>query len=312
MFNRIGRGLWWDRAWTLVEGCTKISPGCDNCWAEREAWRKSHQKNEKIRRRYEGLVEKGKWTGRIRMMEGNIFYPMTISRPTVFAIWNDLFHEAVKFTFIDQVFDVIYATYKRHLFLILTKRPHIALKYFQTRQYAHCPVWLGVTAENQEQADKRISVLLQIPAAKRFVSIEPMLGEIDINHFLGRAAYKCAACGLKYGHDRDIGGTGCRGIDWVICGGETGPNARPMHPDWVRSVRDQCQGAGVPFFFKGWGRWIPNENVNSVSNQYVDKDGGLRSTNDLDSFTPPRDWVAVSSGKNHRVIDGRKWLEVPE
>ena len=117
----------------------------------------------------------------------------------------------------------------QHLFLILTKRPEKMLDIFKPT--SGLPnMWIGVSVENQKQADARIPILLQIPAAKCFVSIEPMLGPIRLQHY----------------------GTGTS-IDWVICGGESGPGARPMHPDWPRSIRDQCQSAGVPFFFKQWG-----------------------------------------------------------
>lgn len=108
-------------------------------------------------------------------------------------------------------------------------------------------VWLGTTAENQEWADKRIPELLKVPAAVRFLSIEPMLGPIDLG-FL-------EACDHSRQSHADVG---CwRAIDWVICGGESGPHARPMHPEWARSLRDQCAAAGVPFFFKQWGEHAP-------------------------------------------------------
>lgn len=124
-------------------------------------------------------------------------------------------------------------------------------------------VWLGCTVENQEQANKRIPILLQIPAAKRFVSIEPMLGPVDVtdikyfnafngdiklNSLKGYTMYESINSGMPCVTD-------CEKLDWVICGGETGPKARPMHPDWVRSLRDQCKAADVPFFFKQWGKY---------------------------------------------------------
>lgn len=128
-------------------------------------------------------------------------------------------------------------------------------------------VWLGVTAENQARADERIPILLQTPAAVRFASIEPMLGPVELEANLGESHWWCPACEAEadpiqvtYNERHDLCGSPAEergGIDWVIVGGETGPGARPMHPDWVRRLRDQCQDAGVPFFFKGWGEWAP-------------------------------------------------------
>ena len=136
-------------------------------------------------------------------------------------------------------------------------------------------LWLGVTAENQQRADERIPILLQTPAAVRFVSVEPMLGSINMLPYIGHNAYRCA-CGWHEtentlhisGYDKNIDGPEVaiceqcgkraeiyRALDWIICGGETGPGARPMHPDWARSLRDQCKVAGVPFFFKSWGNY---------------------------------------------------------
>ncbi len=122
-------------------------------------------------------------------------------------------------------------------------------------------LWLGVTAETQEQADKRIPLLLQVPAAVRFVSVEPMLGPIRLDHMDADAAGHKEWCWINAltGRQTDMGRP-CPDVphlDWVICGGESGPHARPMHPDWARDLRDQCQAAGVPFFFKQWGEWLP-------------------------------------------------------
>jgi protein gp37 len=112
-------------------------------------------------------------------------------------------------------------------------------------------IWLGVTAENQEQADKRIPILLQTPASVRFVSVEPMIGPVSLRWL---SAWDGMAIKPHPGSvTNELDGLKC--LDWVICGGESGPGARPMHPDWARSLRDQCQAAGVPFFFKQWGEW---------------------------------------------------------
>ena len=126
-------------------------------------------------------------------------------------------------------------------------------------------LWLGVTVCNQKEADEKIPILLQTPAAVRFVSIEPMLGPVDLSEFEEKE-WICDGCGEFYSHQDDATCNHCgyaerhlgyrNKIDWVILGGESGPGARPLHPDWARSVRDQCKAAGVPFFFKQWGEWI--------------------------------------------------------
>jgi len=246
---------WTDATWNPIVGCSKCSPGCDNCYAERMAKRLS--KMPQTAGLYSAyVIDDAGWTGRTAWAG----YP-TMTKPLhwrkarrVFVCsMGDLFHETVAFEMIDRGFAIM-ARCSQHTFQILTKRPERMLEYLSPnsprytarkifdivcRSDPHSPgvfdadaawplpnVWVGVTAENQEAADERIPLLLQTPAAVRFVSIEPMLGEVDISWHL----------------------TGC--IDWVICGGESGPGARPMHPDWARSLRDQCRDAGVPFFFK--------------------------------------------------------------
>jgi protein gp37 len=122
-------------------------------------------------------------------------------------------------------------------------------------------VWIGVTAENQEQADKRIPLLLQIPAAKRFVSVEPMLGPVDLTDVPVPQAVDNRGFSINALTDYDDEHFFNKHpkLDWVICGGESGPEARPVHPDWIRSLRDQCVRAEVPFLFKQWGEWGPLE-----------------------------------------------------
>jgi len=162
---------------------------------------------------------------------------------------SDLFHEDISFDFIDKVFHTI-AFCPKHIFQILTKRPKRMLEYFSQSDYCvgieHIKnVWFGVSVEDQQTADERIPLLLQTPAAVRFLSIEPMLENILL----------CGFDGKTYRPWLDTKAWECL-IDWVICGGESGTNARPMNPDWVRTIRDQCKGANVPFFFKQWGEWI--------------------------------------------------------
>jgi protein gp37 len=185
-------------------------------------------------------------------------------------------------------------------------------------------IWLGVTAENQEMADQRIPILLQTPAAKRFVSVEPMLGPVDIKFFL--PCSHCRGRGWYLERFSDNHGTPCtrcqdeaRGVgvivfpgeyakqgprlDWVIAGGESGPGARPMHPDWPRSLREQCQAAEVPFFFKQWGEW--------AEVRETDQDIVERFSKDVISYPNGDLFFRVGKKAAGRELDGRTWDEYP-
>jgi protein gp37 len=144
-------------------------------------------------------------------------------------------------------------------------------------------VWIGATICNQEEADRDLAKLLALPAAKRFLSMEPLLGPVDLGRWLEPG-----------GLDTDLGLSN-PGLDWLIVGGESGPKARPMHPDWARSLRDQCQAAGVPYFFKQWGEFAPN--------WYND---------DLGQKIAGSEWIDRMGKKlAGRLLDGREWSEVP-
>lgn len=167
---------------------------------------------------------------------------------------SDLFHEDVPFTFIAEVFWVM-RNAEAHIFQVLTKRPERMIEFFEwAKTYpfkALSNVWLGVSVENQDTFEERHTLLLNTPAAVRWLSIEPFLWPVDIDFNA-----------IEIGLEKDGSGTGAimGGIDWVVVGGESGPRARPMNPDWVRDIRDQCQAADVPFLFKQWGEWGPNLN----------------------------------------------------
>ena len=273
---------------------------------------RGQQANEKIQRRYTGLTTKeGRWNGQIRLLEQNLDLPLRVRKSTVWAVWNDLFHPDVPDSYIVNALAVIADS--RHTFLLLTKRPERMKEILNHKTVAadvwvqssggidgsHLVwplpnLWLGVTAENQEQADKRIPVLLQIPAAVRYVSVEPCLGPVDIHRYLrgycppGCPEKMAATFGFScpgYCYSRDD-----TGIDWIICGGESGFGARPLHPDWVRSLRDQCQTSGIPYFFKQWGEWIWKYSP------LEDKDRFFR----------------VGKKVAGRLLDGRTWDEIPE
>ena len=286
--------------WNPIIGCSKVSAGCKNCYAEKMAFRIN---NMHPRTGYNNVISGKKWNGKTHFVESAIKKPLHWKKPRMIFVcsMSDLFHEDNSYSDINKVFKIM-PLCRQHKFIILTKRPERAFNYFkwlieQAKKAGidgpFLPllhVYIGVTAENQEMANERIPILLTIPAAKRFLSIEPMLGEIDLSRFLpeghwgqhptkGKMFYpkyfmsKCAGCGWIGSSEYwegggPIGDTGdhfdlycpkCEGqepdeidnnINWVICGGESGHKARPMHPDWVRSIRDQCKEANVPFFFK--------------------------------------------------------------
>lgn len=232
--DRLERGIYWERSLELVPGCSPVSEGCIQCWSAQQTHMRSFQRNTKIRERYAGLTdEKGNWTGEIRLREDLLDLPLRVKNLTVWSIWNDLFHEDVPFKFIDEVL-IMARRCPNHIFLILTKRPGRMLEYYKyiRRGFVNFEnnMWLGVTAENQRTTDERIPILLQIPAAVRFVSVEPMLERINLfKYFINKYELK---------------------ISWVICGAESGSKRRPCNIEWVRSIKDQCQSAGIPLFIK--------------------------------------------------------------
>ena len=260
---------WATHTWNPVTGCTPISEGCEHCYAARMAKRLAgrcgYPQDDPFR---PGTFHADKLND-----------PLKIKTPSMIFVCSmgDLFHEDVSELIIDEILDVI-AACPQHVFIMLTKRPqNIEQKLYASTPKCGCRhlgggdympnVWLGVTAENQARAEERIPILLSIPAAVRFVSVEPMLGPVDLNRAGAIWADMNGSIRPEYQQP-------CRTIDWVICGGETGPGARPMHPDWARSLRDQCKSASVPFFFKSMGDWWRNTHgyarCDKIQSRYLD------------------------------------------
>ncbi len=210
------RGIdWAEESWNPTTGCTKISPGCTHCWAERMAWR------------LRGMGQKWYANGfQVTTHDALLERPLHWAKPrrVYVSFIGDLFHEEVPDAFVARVFDVMTRA-PRHQFHLLTKRPERL-----SRMSAGLPwpanVWAGATVEDAAHTH-RADQLRQTGAVTKYLVLEPLLGPVD---------------------DLDL-----TDIDWVILGGESGPGARPLHIDWVRSVRDQCLTAGVPFYFKQWG-----------------------------------------------------------
>lgn len=241
---------WTERVWNPVTGCTEISAGCKNCYAARMSKRLAGRAGYTVDNPF-----------KVTLHPDRLEQPLRWKKPSRIFVCSmaDLFHGDVPMGYISRVFSIVRRC-PQHTFLFLTKRParmRDAVDLFVSD--ADLPnLWLGVTAENQDAADERIPLLLATPAAKRFVSIEPMLGAVDLK--MGNCSH-CQKRGNQFHltHSCEVcGRVGGKNLDWVICGGESGPGARPMHPAWARSLRDQCEEAGVPFFFKQWGEWAPD------------------------------------------------------
>lgn len=285
---------WTEATWNPVTGCTPISEGCEHCYAKRMATR--------LRGRC-GYPAGAPFLVKVRPDRYNEPFGWRKSKKIFVCSMGDLFHEDVPFPWINEVFSVIQRC-THHRFMVLTKRPERMRNYIskvlQVRGWPESDipfpnVWMGITAETQRRADERIPVLLEIPAARRFVSVEPMLGPVDLSQWLGRSG----------------------GLDWVICGGETGPGARPVHPDWVRSLRDQCQIAGVPFFFKSWGEWREANMDLPVRGTKFGCFMGDTFVPDYGNIFPQRypehiNMARIGKSNAGRILDGRTWDEEPE
>jgi len=269
---------------------------------------------------------------------------------------GDLFHESVNFSWIAKVFAVM-AYAKRHTFMVLTKRPGRMLEFLEWAGSRVCPtlslydyieddidiktedvtewpipnVWLGVSVESQLEAKYRIPPLLRSPAALRYVSLEPLLGSVNLRHLDVDAAGDKEWCQIDAlsGQQTDMGRP-CPDIpeklDWVICGGESGVDARPMHPEWVQSLRDQCESIEVPFFFKQWGAWIADSQYGHIVKargfygpdiakayfQTLDVHG---RTSNFDpgpkDFQNPQCMYLLGKQKTGRILDGKTYDQIP-
>lgn len=291
---------WCQATWNPWHGCHKISPGCKNCYMFRDKERYGQDPNVVVR-------SKTQFEAPLKWKESRLIFTCS---------WSDWFIEEAD-VWRDEAYEIIRRT-PQHTYQILTKRAD--------RMEGRVPnpplpnVWLGVSVENQQYADERIPLLLDTPAAVRFLSVEPLLGPVSLAQWTeeglecaacswvgteGQAAYvsdsedswyACPSCGETCAHtplDELLGSA----IHWVIVGGESGPNARPMHPVWARDVRDQCVAAGVPYFFKQNGEWIDLTPGGPVLKQFKFPDGLLMH--------------CIGKKKAGRLLDGQEWNQMP-
>lgn len=328
---------WTNATWNPITGCSVVSPGCTNCYAMRLAGGRLRNSE-----KYRGLTNPSKagpvWSGVVRVFKGKtLMEPLRWRKPhRIFVCsMSDLFHDAVPDDAIDRVFAIM-ALAPQHTFQVLTKRPERMMEYMtedgigrvgyveslakrmlrersgkddpvligKTLRWPLPNVWVGTSVEDQKRADERIPHLLNTPAAVRFLSCEPLLGPIDLTNIRPdgdahgwSAIWKGNAIGRPW-------------IDWVIVGGESGSRARAMHPDWAHSIRDQCQNASVPFFFKQWGEWahtrLPESGGNFVS-------PWPPGTEEMILWHDGRgaDMARVGKKVAGRTLDGRTWDEYP-
>lgn len=326
---------WTQETWNPVRGCSRVSKGCMNCYAEGVANRFKGPGMP-----YEGLIARtGQWNGEVRLIQDKLFEPLSWRKPKLVFVnsMSDLFHEALADWQIDKVFAVM-AIAEHHTFQVLTKRAERMAQYlsaeglrerwaraamhlgrlwvdpdpiYDSIAYDDSPylpnVWLGVSVEDQATADERIPHLLQTPAAVRWVSAEPLLGPID----------------LRQAHitkERLPNWTEPTRIDWCVVGGESGSGARPMHPDWARSLRDQCVEKGVAYHFKQWGSWEVASTANGHHDcnmetngaMWVDIDGSVGDAETGKNFSQScYAMIKVGKQKAGRLLDGVLWDQYP-
>ncbi len=235
---------WTEQTWNPVVGCTKLSAGCKNCYAESMA------------KRLQAMGTPGYENGfALTLLPQRLADPTKRTKPTVYFLnsMSDLFHERVPDSYIDQVMAVVART-PQHTYQILTKRAQRMARYFAKGRVVPPNAWMGVSVENKKHGVPRIKHLREVPARIRFLSVEPLL--------------------------EDVGQLDLTDIHWVIVGGESGPKARPMKPEWAEAVQRQCDEQRVAFFFKQWGGW--------------GADGQRRA-----------------KAHNGRLLNGRTWDEMP-
>lgn len=327
--------------WSPVSGCTKVSPECKNCYVERDWHRLTHLP----------AYQNRAFTD-VACHEDRLDQPIRWKRPRRIFVCSmaDLFHADVPDDFIDRVFAVM-SLCPQHTFLVLSKQAARMQKYLSDSRRAslveaaaeriardrgmpipdsktfHWPlpnVWVGVTAGTQQSANERIPLLLETPAAVRWASVEPMLEPIRLTGLPGLPSddedvHIDALKGESVLGPRSEEGIPCARLDLVVCGGESGPKSRPMHPAWPKSLRDQCDEAGVPFFFKQWGEWIPGEDATNdhlnnprVRGCWAHLAGDAHDGNNPAAFRPgDENMLRVGRKAANELLDGVEYKSLP-
>jgi protein gp37 len=336
---------WADATLNYANGCSRVSPGCGGpgphggCYAELLAGTRLRHHPSRA-----GLTKQTsagpRWTGEVRMHEPALQLALQWKRGRK-IFWNahgDLFHENVPDEAIDRLFAVCGLT-PQHTHMILTKRADRMREYLSARKRAKpinvtmgdgtlaqhpfnnelkapANVWLGVSVEDQERADERIPHLLATPAAVRFISAEPLLGPMDITCLRDNGDTFMDALVRHPNMSKDQGP-----LDWVIVGGESGPKARPMHPDWVRSLREQCLASATPFLFKQWGEYHPSRDHDPAG--CTNTPDAIHVSSDREFRPMEAGWLISEEGNGWegmcrvgkkaagRLLDGREWTEFP-
>lgn len=292
---------WADHTFNPWIGCTKVSPACDHCYAETLATARlgvAWGPHAKRRRTAPSTWRQPIAWNRRAEREGR--------RYRVFcASLADVFDNQVPKEWRDSLWDLIANTPDLD-WLLLTKRPQNIAKMLpycgaDEGQWPWPNVWLGTTVENQAEAYRRIPHLLAVPAARRFLSCEPLLEDLDLSRIQARSEDGCLFGGSR--------------IDWIIAGGESGPKARPSHPDWFRSLRDQCQDANVAFHFKQWGEWLDHatalDTFGDDDPRVGDGRSRLRDGQSGLSILDNTTMIRVGKKAAGATLDGREWREVP-
>ena len=344
---------WSQEVWNPIRGCSKVSEGCRHCYAERTAARFADGPNGPF---MNVINAKGLWNGKLEFVPHKLLEPLSKREPTTYFVnsMSDLFHENVPDEWLDKIFAVM-CDAPRHTFQVLTKRPERMQRYLNNEKArrTHIAGWLkgnhiqnaadggasvylqtwplpnvclGTSVENQDAADERIDDLVRCPAAVRFLSCEPLLGEVNLGPWMcEKTPFGFEYLSRHYDRNGNFDKTGSQPaqkfklldpplLHWVICGGEScrpATNARPMNPNWARLLRDQCVAANVPFFFKQWGEWIDEAQIGDGLDPQRVKN--LESTTFISTGSEGDvQMLCVGKKRAGRLLDGMEWNEMPK